>query len=337
MSSEQADTTTRRRSSALVVPEGKPAFSQPLESELLVNEDEQLTLECIITGNPVPDLIWLFNDRKIIIGKIYQRKIETLNPHTVRHQLIIDSKQKKVGVYKAQAQNTYGHTISTGHVKKSSQSLDKQKKAAFEESELQAPAPVPPRRRSSVTAPTNLEQTQKPIIVQGLSIIQIDLGSPCALTCKSKYDTEHQWIKDGQPITDQSSKDGNIFTKTDRSTDSNTHVLNIKQFRQENSGNYELVLKNNVGDINSQGRLEMKGIPPTFTLEPKTAAVVKGKIAEFNCRVAGSPKPEVNPKFSISHLINPISLGSMVSQWKTTTFWWSNFYCRRTWFKYSSY
>jgi hypothetical protein len=337
MSSEQADTTTRRRSSALVVPEGKPAFSQPLESELLVNEDEQLTLECIITGNPVPDLIWLFNDRKIIIGKIYQRKIETLNPHTVRHQLIIDSKQKKVGVYKAQAQNTYGHTISTGHVKKSSQSIDKQKKAAFEESELQAPAPVPPRRRSSVTAPTNLEQTQKPIIVQGLSIIQIDLGSPCALTCKSKYDTEHQWIKDGQPITDQSSKDGNIFTKTDRSTDSNTHVLNIKQFRQENSGNYELVLKNNVGDINSQGRLEMKGIPPTFTLEPKTAAVVKGKIAEFNCRVAGSPKPEVNPNFSISHLINSISLGSMVSQWKTTTFWWSNFYCRRTWFKYSSY
>jgi hypothetical protein len=38
----------------------------------------------------------------------------------------------------------------------------------------------------------------------------------------------------------------------------------------------------------------MKGIPPTFTLEPKSIAVVKGKIAEFICRVAGSPKPEVN-------------------------------------------
>jgi hypothetical protein len=38
----------------------------------------------------------------------------------------------------------------------------------------------------------------------------------------------------------------------------------------------------------------MKGIPPTFTVEPKTTAVVKGKIAEFNCRVSGSPKPEVN-------------------------------------------
>jgi hypothetical protein len=43
MSSEPAGTTTRRRSSALVIPEGKPAFSQPLESELLINEDEQLT------------------------------------------------------------------------------------------------------------------------------------------------------------------------------------------------------------------------------------------------------------------------------------------------------
>jgi hypothetical protein len=87
--------------------------------------------------------------------------------------------------------------------------------------------------------------------------------------------------------------DGNIFIKIDHSNEYNTHVLNIKQFKQENSGNYELILKNNLGQINSQGRLEMKGIPPTFTLEPKTVEVVKGKMAEFNCRVDGSPKPEV--------------------------------------------
>lgn len=43
MSSELTSTPTRRRSSTLVIPEGKPAFSQPLESELLINEDEQLT------------------------------------------------------------------------------------------------------------------------------------------------------------------------------------------------------------------------------------------------------------------------------------------------------
>jgi hypothetical protein len=43
MSSEPTNTTARRRSSTLVIPEGKPAFSQLLESELLINEDEQLT------------------------------------------------------------------------------------------------------------------------------------------------------------------------------------------------------------------------------------------------------------------------------------------------------
>jgi hypothetical protein len=43
MSLEPAVTTTRRRSSTLVIPEGKPAFSHPLESELLINEDEELT------------------------------------------------------------------------------------------------------------------------------------------------------------------------------------------------------------------------------------------------------------------------------------------------------
>ncbi len=252
-----------------------------------------------MTGNPLPELIWLFNERKIVIGDGYDRKTETLNSHTHRHQLIISSKHKKIGIYKAQGQNTYGHTISTCHVKKSAHSID-QRKAAFEESELQAPATPIQRRRSSVTAP-NPDQlqpiTQKPILVQGLSKLQVDLGSPCALTCKSKYDTEQQWIKDGKPFVGTTSNDGNLFTKAERSNDGNTHVLNIKQFKQENSGNYEIILKNNLGQIQSQGQLEMKGIPPTFTVEPKTTQVVKGKTAEFNCRIAGSPKPEVNIYF----------------------------------------
>jgi hypothetical protein len=43
MSSETLNATPRRRSSTLVIPEGKPTFSQPLESELFINEDEQFT------------------------------------------------------------------------------------------------------------------------------------------------------------------------------------------------------------------------------------------------------------------------------------------------------
>jgi len=35
--------TPRRRSSTLVIPEGKPTFSQSLESELFIQEEEQLT------------------------------------------------------------------------------------------------------------------------------------------------------------------------------------------------------------------------------------------------------------------------------------------------------
>jgi hypothetical protein len=43
MSNEPAATAARRRSSTLAIPEGKPAFHQSLESELMVHEDEQLT------------------------------------------------------------------------------------------------------------------------------------------------------------------------------------------------------------------------------------------------------------------------------------------------------
>jgi hypothetical protein len=250
------------------------------------------SLECIISGNPLPDCLWLFNDRKILVNNDYERKSEQLNSYTVRHQLIISPKTKKLGVYKAQAQNTFGHTISTCQVKKSTHSIDRQKKAAFEESELQVPPPVVQRRRSSVT-PANIETVQKPMIVQDLNMLQADIGSPCALTCKSKYDTEQQWTKDGQIIVGTTSIDGNVFVKTERSQDGNTHVLNIKRFEQENSGNYELILKNNIGIVNSCARIDVKGIPPTFTLTPKATAAVKGTTAEFNCRVTGSPKPEV--------------------------------------------
>lgn len=247
------------------------------------------SLECIITGNPLPELIWLFNDRKILPGDAYERQTDSLNPHTARHRLIINAKQKKIGVYKAQAQNNFGHTISTCHVKKSTHSIDQQKKAVFQEAELQPPTPAAPQRRRSSVTPAPVP----PTIVQSLTSIQADLGSPCSLTCKSKHDTEQQWLKDGQPIGGPQSKDPNISTKVDRSQDGNIHVLNIKGFKQENAGTYELILKNPVGTVNSQGRLDMKGDQPSFTLEPKSTAVVKGKTAEFNCRVSGSPKPQV--------------------------------------------
>jgi len=43
MSNEIPSPTSRRRSSTLVIPEGKPTFSQSLDSELFIHEEEQLT------------------------------------------------------------------------------------------------------------------------------------------------------------------------------------------------------------------------------------------------------------------------------------------------------
>ena len=255
-------------------------------------------LECIITGNPLPDFVWFHNERKIGTEEGFDKKSEILNPHTVRHRLVVVAKQKKLGLYKAQGQNNFGHTVSPCQVKKVAHSIDQRKRAAFEETELLVPAPNIQRRRSSV-APLTVEQlqqiTQPPIVVQGLPKLQIDLNSPCALTCKSKNDAEQQWIKDGQPVVSSKAADANVFTKIERTNDGNTHILNVKQFRQENCGDYELILKNDLGQVKTQGKLEMKGIPPTFTVEPKTTATVKGKVAEFNCRVTGSPKPDVCP------------------------------------------
>ena len=42
-STTESQSTPQRRSSGLVIPEGKPTFAQALESELLINEEEPLT------------------------------------------------------------------------------------------------------------------------------------------------------------------------------------------------------------------------------------------------------------------------------------------------------
>lgn len=290
------------------------------------------SLECIITGNPLPELIWFFNEHKIVAEEGFEKKTETLNPHTIRHQLVISPKRRKIGTYKAQGQNTFGHTISVCHVKKIAQSIDQWKRAAFQEgaaTELQAPPASAQRRRSSATplTPEQLQQiTQQPVLVQGLGKLTVDLNSPCALTCKSKYDTEQQWSKDGKPITNVTSTDGNVFTKTERFTSGNTHALNIKQFKQENVGTYQLVLKNSLGQVSTDGALEMTGIPPSFTVEPRSTAVVKGKMAEFNCRIAGSPKPEVHSQTFTFSFKPIVYIGPMVSKWKTFTIGWENLY-----------
>ncbi len=45
MSNDTPSPGPRRRSSTLTIPEGKPTFSQPLENELFIKEDDQLTYE----------------------------------------------------------------------------------------------------------------------------------------------------------------------------------------------------------------------------------------------------------------------------------------------------
>ena len=43
MQADFPNLNTRRRSSTLVIPEGKPTFAQALEPELFINEDDPLT------------------------------------------------------------------------------------------------------------------------------------------------------------------------------------------------------------------------------------------------------------------------------------------------------
>ncbi|XP_015282694.1 PREDICTED: protein sidekick-1 [Gekko japonicus] len=69
--------------------------------------------------------------------------------------------------------------------------------------------------------------------------------------------------------------------------------LQIQQLQPDDSGIFQCVAKNEVGEVLSYTFLDVTNIAPTFIWPPADATVTEGMTAVLRCEVSGAPKPAI--------------------------------------------
>ncbi|KAL8175064.1 UNVERIFIED_CONTAM: Protein sidekick-1 [Gekko kuhli] len=69
--------------------------------------------------------------------------------------------------------------------------------------------------------------------------------------------------------------------------------LQIQQLQPDDSGIFQCVAKNEVGEVLSYTFLDVTNIAPTFIRPPADTTVTEGMTAVLRCEVSGAPKPAI--------------------------------------------
>jgi len=85
-----------------------------------INETESVNFSCEATGEPVPYIIWYFNDVMINVSDSsnkYMIASRSLNITTIENTLTVyNATSSDVGMYSCNATNTIGSDSNSGHL-----------------------------------------------------------------------------------------------------------------------------------------------------------------------------------------------------------------------------
>ncbi|KRX97672.1 Muscle M-line assembly protein unc-89 [Trichinella pseudospiralis] len=150
-------------------PEGKPpVFITPLQ-DLVAKAGDKLVLECRVTGEPVPQLTWKFNDHIIEAGADF----EIIHDSNIASLIIKQCTSLHGGTYSVIAHNTAGQA-TTACVIKVTETVTEQKS----------------------------QEHVKPYLVQALKSITVTDSLPTEFCCafEPSRDINIVWYKDGQQV-----------------------------------------------------------------------------------------------------------------------------------------
>ena len=242
-------------------PPEKPTFNTSLPSETNVVLGEPIKLCALIDGNPKPDAKWIKDDVPIEDTN-HVHLSSSVDGKTC---LEIDSSRvEDAGKYTLVATNDLGRVESDTLVK---------------------------------IKPARLENTlEKPTFDTVLpSEANVVEGKSLKLTAKiSGYPKpQSKWLKDGEPITNDDHFVTHCFGD-------GTISLDIESVRAQDSGKYDIVVGNDLGEISSRVAVNIKPRPeanapmqPIFntTLPSETKAVL-GEPLKLSAELSGNPIPD---------------------------------------------
>ncbi|VDN04253.1 unnamed protein product [Thelazia callipaeda] len=241
----------------------EPFFTKGLVDKWLERGDK-LTLKCVVTGSPKPEIKWYRNG--ILLRKSDKISIEN-SEDGVCMLVIEDCAMSDEGVYRCDAENSKGktRTQSTVHVEKPFEKVEKK-----------------------------VMQGAAPRFINPLQDMTVYVGSVIDLECKVV----------GEPAPTVKSKDGMAIRDDSRHewhTDATTgtYRLRIIDTNVHDEGVYRCVASNTAGSATTKSFVRISGTtysylssssePPCFTISLSDARAVEGQLLKFECKIKGAP------------------------------------------------
>ncbi|XP_014485705.1 PREDICTED: uncharacterized protein LOC106750117 isoform X2 [Dinoponera quadriceps] len=264
-----------------------PKFQLPLR-DLKIQEGRSARLDCVIVGQPEPEVIWYHDEQPVKESSDFQLLFQGDRCSLVIHEAFLDD----AGTYKVVAINSGGEASSqcTLTVTPVSQPDVTDRTQGGEETLVSGSAP------KFVRLPTDL------LVAEGE-----DAVFECAVTGEPKPDLRWYSTDDGEVI-----HDGRIIIEE---KEDGTRILKISSTKPEDKGNYVAKAVNIHGEakafarlvVRSLGdfkrneefvRMEEKLILPTFKEVFEDRRVPEGVSTKFECIVSGKPSPKIQWLFN---------------------------------------
>ncbi|XP_046833264.1 uncharacterized protein LOC124430549 isoform X4 [Vespa crabro] len=254
-----------------------------------VLEGHTVRLDCVIVGQPEPEVIWYHNDKPVKESADFQLLFQGDKCSLIIHEAFVDD----AGVYRVVAINSGGETSSQCTLKvipisRHSEDVDSKDKQASESA-------IPNSPPKFVKLPTDS------LVAEGE-----DVSFECAVTGEPK--PEVKWYFDNNEII----ADKRILIKQ---KEDGTIMMKILSAIPEDKGNYVVKATNICGEAKAFARLvvrslsdfrkkeefvkmEEKLIPPSFKERFTSRLVPEGVSTKFECIAIGKPAPKIQWLFN---------------------------------------
>lgn len=226
----------------------------------MVEEHKPATLECVVTGTPIPEVKWYSGDKEITPKKGTEI---TFNPETGEAKLtILEPTPQDEITYRVRAVNKFGRA------------------------ECRANLII-----SNIVKVSKPEVMQAPTITKPLPALVAERGKPLKLTAdfESKPKPEVKWYRNGIEITPGKNRVIKIYE--------NTAELLIPSPVKTDGGKYEIRVQNPAGEARSSGSVTIKEREdksdevkaPRFIEPIQPQIVTEGEVVIMEARVDSYP------------------------------------------------
>ncbi|ALC43349.1 Pxn [Drosophila busckii] len=236
-------------------------------------------LECEVSGQPQPELIWMQNTNEV--GVELAPRLQILSSGTLR---INGVETNDIGIYECIARNEMGEIKSqpvrllVNSVDNSLNSLDGQQQQQQWAANVDAAADATP----TPTAPRFVQQPHDQIVaLHGVEHVLLD----CAAAGWPQ--PEIQWYVNGRQLTQSTAT---------LQLQANGSLL-LLQPTQLTAGTYRCEAHNRLGSIHATARIEIKDLPEIL-MAPQNQTIKVGKAFVLECDADGNPLPTISWQFN---------------------------------------